>query len=296
MKRKAISALAVALCAALCLAACVTTDLRSDGLAAIGARPDDASAARGQALLEALAQRHGHAAWANHQTAELLLRDDWDSALAWMMGLQPWDEEDLLRLRYQPGTFNARVDFLEGPRQGEVRGLQSWVTYGRDPDQRDIAAREDDEAAFMLPAQLYLVELPFRALQATLVAYDGEAELEGRRYERVLVTWGSLEPHAEHDQYLLWIDQETGLLGLVDYTVRDQGSFFQARAFYGELAEVQGVTLARRLTVMGAGASSTDAYLHQVRVEEARFDSFPRDFLAWDAALGLAGDIKPPIK
>ena len=83
-----------------------------------------------------------------------------------------------LRLR----TFDARATFLSGDEKGTSWGLQSWKTYLVDANGK-LEFEENDDAKFILAAEQYLLEFPFRANEAELVAYAGERQ-PGRRHLR----------------------------------------------------------------------------------------------------------------
>ncbi len=272
--------------------ACANADLRTETLEAFGAQSSRDNAAQARVVLEATAERHGLKAWRQHSTAQMIMRDDWDSALASMLGLQPWDEEDLVQMRYEPGSFDIRADFIDGPRTGEAMGLQSWKTYGRSTQEEPLVFGEVAHADFILPAIVYLAELPFRILQAPVLAYHGQEEVDGRVYDVVMATWSSLEPSDQHDQYLMWIDADTDTLTMVDHTVREQGGFFSSRTIYGDYRDIQGVLVAHRLTIVDQGETSTEDYLHQINVESAAFDAFPAALLHPDQQLKPMGDAK----
>ncbi len=292
MNGKHVVLLSVVLVCGLMSSACANADLRTGTLEALGAQPSKDNAAQARAVLQATAERHGVDAWRQYSTAEVIMRDDWDSVLASVLGLEPWDEEDLIQMRYEPGSFDIRVDFIDGPRKGEAMGLQSWKTYGRSAQQEPLAFGEVEHADFVLPAIVYLAELPFRVAQAPVLAYHGQEEVDGRVYDVVMATWGSLEPNDQHDQYLMWIDTNTDTLTMVDHTVREQGGFFSSRTIYEDYRDVQGVLVAHRLTIVDRGETSTDGYLHQIHVESAAFDAFPAAWLHPDQQLKPMGDAK----
>lgn len=257
-----------------------TADLRGDVLSQRGATAD--AETRGRQILTRAAESHGVAAFEGHSTVEYVFRDDWDSTLASIMGLEPWDAEDLIRLRMVRGTFDGRVDFVAGPREGEAWGVRDGVHWTVDDG---VVERTPDEGeGFVLRALAYLIELPFRIGEGSVVLHDGVVEFEGRRYDRVFVTWGGLEP-GDADQYRVYVDRQTGRVGLVDHTVREQGSFFQSRTVYGDHREVAGVLVPFRLTITDVGQGEADPFIHQLVMESAAFDTFAAGAIEPDGAL-----------
>ncbi len=270
-------------------AGCATADLRSEQLREQGLRAEVRD--RGHAVLDAMAHAHGLSAWRSKRTTQVTMRDDWDSALATLLRLKPWDDDELLRFRIENGTFNTRVDFLDGPRKGGVQGMQAWRTYTKESD-GEIEFEDDKNIRFFLPAITYFIELPFRLHKAPVVSYEGEAIFNSRRYDKVLVTWQSLSPN-EHDQYVLWINQVTGLMDLATFTIREQGDFFKSTIYFDDYRVVDGVQVAFRQTIADLQEDYAENYLHQMRLEEFSFDSFDRTELHIDTKLAAVGDTKP---
>ena len=110
-------------------------------------------------------------------------------------------------------------------------------------------------------------------------------------------TWETAEPHQEHDQYLLYINQESKLIEYASYTIREN-YLPGPKKFYGtiqfsDLREVKGVKIPFRQSVfLNAPKEKERKYLHQLTIEEFRFDSFDKELLYPDSSLELMGDEK----
>ncbi len=269
--------------------------------------PAPDSERRGRERLERLAERHGLSAWKRHTTMEVVGKDSWP-------GGGPWWPEATQRFRTLAllGTFTSRAELLDGRAEGEVWGIQAWACYKRRPGDAAPAflAKPDRAISFYLPTLQYFNELPFRLRQAPIVLDAGAARHRGRAYDRVFVTWGGAEPRAEHDQYVLWIDRETGLLGMVRYTLRDGvawlppvpaalfRSVMMGTMHYEDYRDVQGVMVPFVQTVVLPPPELTryplrEHAFHRLELTEARFDAVPREALLPDSALGDGGDRKP---
>ena len=269
--------------------------------------PAPDSERRGRELLERLAERHGLAALKRHTTMEVLAKDSWP-------GGGPWWPEATQRFRMQAllGTFSSRAELLDGRSRGEVWGIQAWACYRRKPGEAvpSFLAEPDRAITFYLPTLHYFNELPFRLRQAPIVHDAGEARHRGRVYDRVFVTWEGAEPRPEHDQYVLWIDRETGLLSMARYTLRDgvawlppmQAALFRSvmlgTMHYHEYREVEGVMVPYVQTVVLPPPELTryplpEHAFHRLELDEARFDTVPRQALLPDSIRGDVGDRKP---
>ncbi len=269
--------------------------------------PAPSSERRGRERLERLAERHGLDALRRRTTMEVLGKDSWP-------GGGPWWPEATQRFRTQAllGTFTSRAELLDGRGQGETWGIQAWACYKKKPAETALSflTQPDRAIAFYLPTLQYFNELPFRLRRAPIVRDAGEARHRGRSYDRVFVTWDRAEPHAEHDQYVLWIDRETGLLSMVRYTLRDGVGFLppaQSALFrsvmlgtmhYEDYREIQGVMVPYVQTVVLPPPELTryplgEYAFHRIELDAARFDTVPREALLPDSARGDGGDRKP---
>ena len=266
-----------------------------------------ASAEAGRQLLRETAERHGLAAWRGKTTLETTATDIWTTGGWWPEPSQRFRTHALL------GTFTSRVELLGGPSAGEIRGIQSWKPYRQAATAAAPSFLDEPapEITFYLPTLQYFAELPFRLLEAGTVADAGEAVHRGSRYRRVFATWGLPEPHAEHDQYLLWIGPDSGLVEMVHYTVRDLSALSAGpvgKALMRTLAtgtihfddyrRIEGVMIPFAQTVTLPEPALTqypvaENFLHRLVIEEARFDSIPRETLLPDPHLVAPSDSKP---
>jgi hypothetical protein len=277
-------------------------DLRTDSIREKGLDP--ALAARGRELLLVAARSHGLEAWQKHRSFEVTAVDSWPSG-------SPWWPASPQRFHAQRrlGTFTSRVELLDGAHQGEIWGIQSWASYKRQgPTEARFAP--DRGIEFYLPTLQYFDELPFRMLAAPVVLYAGEGQYLGTTYQRVFVTWGSPAPHAEHDQYVLWINPASSLIDVVRYTLRDavplssplmrplMKVFAAGTIHYGAYRRLDGVMVAFEQTVTlpppeGTRRPLEENYFHRIVIESARFDGFDPELLAVDPTRTEIGDAKP---
>ena len=268
---------AVAAVALLC--GCVKADIRPRQLRQ--AAYDEDSIRRGRELLAAAAERHGLESWRAYTTMESLASDEWPG---WRRLLGHWPgERQRFRSRALLGTSTSRVELLDGKKEGEVWGIQARAAYKLRPG-AEISFMEDEAIESWLPALQYFNELPFRLISAEHVAALGARSLEGREYELVFVTWGSVEPNLEHDQFIVWIDDESGLVAKVHHTVRDAFRLATATMHFSDYCKVQGVLVPFRQTVTIGAPESARApldlrFLHRITLQAVIFDSFAPELL-----------------
>jgi hypothetical protein len=271
------------------------------------AETDPGLARRGRERLERLAEKHGLASWRRHATMEVVARD------VWPLG-GPWWPENAQRFRLQTllGTFTSRAELLDGRGAGELWGIQAWSPYKKKGAGAEVTFLPGPDGAltFYLPTLQYFDELPFRLLSASVVLDAGSVRDRDRTYDLVFVTWKRAEPQEDLDQYLLWIDRETGLVAKVRYTVREALTRmppFQRRLVrplvagtihFEDYRDIDGVEVPFVQTVTLPPPELTryplsKHFFHRLALESAAFDTVTRDELLPDPARGEPGDRKP---
>ena len=246
------------------------TDIRPKAL-----REGPISGTSAQSAKERLARAaaaHGVKRWREFRILEVAAKDSWH----WWMAhtpLNPWPEpRQQLRMQFLRGTWTSRMELLNGPEPGGVWGIQAWHPYRISPGGKPVF-QADDDISFYLPTYHYFFEFPFRIGAAGIVADAGEASHQGKSYDRVFATWDTLEPNRDKDQYVVWINQDTGLIDRIEYTVREIGGFAAGATNYYEYRSVDGVMIPHRLSMRLVMPGGIEREAHEVLVEQARWDA-----------------------
>lgn len=245
-----------------------TADLRpsalDDGL------PADRQAAGRAWLDKALVAHGGLARFRALRDASVVLTDTWPG---WLMRstVMPWPESgQRLRVDFLLGQDDGHLTHLGGEADGLRWGVQDWATWAQQGDgPRDWDA--DDEIEFWVPTVSYFLELPFRIGEADVVAYTGDRVIGGRSYAVVFCSWGTAEPQANVDQYLVFVDRQTHRIGYAAYTVRDMYRFVKGAVHYQAWARHQGILWPTRMVM--ADEPGGDDVLHEMVVESVELDT-----------------------
>lgn len=253
---------------------------------------------KGKLLLEKAWKKQGLDRLEDHQTYTVKARDVWKGLMG-KMG-KPWPDAGIdLELKYAVGTFDSQVNFLSGKRKGVVAGLQSWNYYEQEPGADLIFMAYDERIGFGLSAYQYFFELLDRLKKAPIISYAGEKEFRGQHYDQVFVSWETPAPHQQHDQYVLWINRESGLLDYAVYTLRDNYLKLPgSKAFYGSIQykdwrSVAGILIPHtQLVYLNSPKKKEKKHLHQLQVEEFTFDNFSLETLYPNPELERVGDDK----
>ncbi|MEQ9500610.1 MAG: hypothetical protein RIT81_27315 [Deltaproteobacteria bacterium] len=231
-------------------------------------------AKRGRALLEALAERHGRDVLAEHQRLELSLVDTWGGVMGSMFN--PFAEStQTMDVALATRAWTASFRLTDGPDAGTEWGMKDLEIYRRPPGGAIESPPAEDldpmmSAKFLVPTLRYVVVLPVEIGNAELIAALEPITEGGRTFDRVFVTWGDVAAHAEDDQYILWIDQASGRLDRVEYTVREMMRSAQGLARYEAYHETNGVLVPARVTLQAVLPGGSKARLHELDMNSPR--------------------------
>ena len=284
----------VALFGLIALSGCKIADIRPASLKNITYSEEQEK--KGRKILKRVVETAGFSKLSEHKVYEYTGRDDWPGFLGKQTTLWP-DNKKLMRFQFSFNTFDGSVEFLEGESAGLKAGLQSWQYYEEENDSVSFKNEPNKKYAFGLTAFHYFTELPYRLLHAPLVQYVGKKTYQKKEYELVFVTWETLDPHPDFDQYLLWINPETSLIDYCVYTLRDNKNPI-IRKFYGSIAyldyrDVDGVILPYQYRVFtNDNVFKEGDYFHELVIEEYLLGSFDEEELYPNKEIDRVGDAK----
>jgi len=242
---------------------CSLADLRTPELLSTGAT--EPLEMRGRAILElALDASGGRSTWERVSAAKLRLEDEWQGCIGQLF--RPWPADPTaLEMHYEFPMRAAWAEFLSEPVRGELWGREGDRTWIESKGRARVFGRRESQR-FIFAAYQYFFELPLRIIEAPIVLYAGKAERKGRRYDLVFATWGRLEPHKEHDQYLLWVAQDTHRIEIAQYTIRDKFSFATGVNYFSKFRLVDGLILPHAYWI--ARRLSDKDFVHRVVLSE----------------------------
>jgi len=182
------------------------------------------------------------------------------------------------------------VTFSSGKLNGKTWGLQSWKTYTQDNNNQPVFDKHK-KAAFWVPTYQYFIELPARIQNATIISYAGKQTFKGQTYDLVYATWKSQEPQKDIDQYMVWINQKTKMVDLIEFTVRDVFGGTKATAFYEDLQDVKdGLLLPKQITIRPK--KEKEGVLHRMSLANFQANHVSLNAVRPDANLKALGDDK----
>ena len=282
------------------LTACSIANLRP---AALADGPPPNAAAHGRQLLTEASQRMGLDRLAEVGTYEVTANFDWSGFWSAMpMNSLPGAKNKDIRFRFTPGTFDGQLEFLEGPRTGEVYGIQSWEPYYRPTATAPVEKLNSRRYPWGLTAYHYIFETPLRLLSAPIVRYAGERTFEGQTYDLVFATWGDGTQRKDYDQYLVYVNQATGMVDLTELTITDfflpvPNGMKNATVRYVDRHETSvGAWLPRQTVIQLGRPKAVDKDVYTYTLTDYAFDRTPAAVLYPMPDLPRYGDRKPEAR
>lgn len=239
--------------------------------------------AKGKQILDKVWKKQGVDKLEQRSTYAFRGFDTWQGQLAKIGKLWP-DLKTNIDFKYQVGTTDGQLTFIDGERKGTIAGLHKSNYYeikNGETEFLDKNAKSNIRAFFGLSHIQYFTELLGKLRDAPIISYAGQKEFKEKQYDLVFCTWEKPEPHLEHDQYLLWINQKTGLLDYIEYSVREPHvkppgyKMIGGALEYADYRDVDGVLIPHDQIVYGIKKKTNqNKFLHRLKISDFQFDSF----------------------
>ncbi len=281
------------LCLAIHFTACGIADLRTADIKKETQAADSENKAR--QLLDQAIKTQGFDQISRYSTYEVIGVDHWKGLLGKMGNVWNW-KKDKMAMRFTVGDFDGQVEVLEGKKKGFVAGIQSWDYYEIEEGRYNTEVKDDKRISFALAAYHYYYELALRLQRAPFIRYYGTDKIDGIEMDKILVSWGNKRTK-DYDQYVLWINPESGLIEAVTHTVRDNympmTGFLYSSARFTDFRDVEGVMIPFKQTIqLKQPRDNENKYIHQFIIESFRWDAFPAERLRPNPNLSPVGDDK----
>lgn len=258
----------------------------------------NANEEKGKKILETAWLAQGFNKLNQFESYSFHAEDTWKGMMG-RMG-KPWPEaKSNLAFKFEIGTFNSQVKYLDGKKANTSAGLQSWNYYEFEEGQSPEKLKMNKRARFGLSAYQYFFEMIDRTKNAPIVSWSGIEKLNNEVYDVIFVTWQSEEPHMGNDQYKLLVNQNTKLLDYAIYTLRENylkmpgGRAFYGSVQYSDYQDIQGILIPHTQTVfLNEPKEKVNKNLHQLKVSDFQFNTFDLDLLKPFSDIKSTGDSK----
>lgn len=253
---------------------------------------------KGEEILKEAWKKQGFDKLTQHETYSFHAKDTWKGMMG-RMG-KPWPEaKSTLFFKFEIGTFDSQVMYLDGVKQNTYAGLQSWNYYEFEEGEKPVKLKMNKRARFGLSAYQYFFEMLDRLKNAPIISWAGTENFDGKEYDVIFITWQELKPHMGHDQYKLLINKQTKLLEYAIYTLRENylkmpgGRAFYGSVKYADYRNIEGILIPHTQTVfLNKPKKKIEKNLHQLRVSGFHFNSFNLEVLKPFSDVMPAGNYK----
>lgn len=172
----------------------------------------------GMAYLENAQSSHGMTIWQEYDSIFYEVETEFVDMKAWFM-ISPVSE-DQITYKYvcQPGNLERSIYHSVKP---ESEFLISKDKKGIFVKLENDISYDGFGSTFFYRAVQHLIQFPYTMNSANIKEYVGTRKWNGQYYDLIFATWGTMEPNLTTDQYIIWINKNTGLIDRFDATGRD---------------------------------------------------------------------------
>ncbi len=294
MKLKIKNGLIPGMLIAMALTSCKTVDIRTD-YALINTTQSERD--KGKQLLTSAYQKMGYDKLETVDAYQSKALFKWKMPWTMMpMNALPGNKGNELEFKFATNTFDGNVEFMEGRKKGKTYGIQSWQTYRINKDE-SLNQIKGTKYNWGLATYHYIIEAPMRLLNAEIIRYAGQKTFNGQEYDLVYATWGKDEPHSEHDQWLVYINRQTGFIDLTELTINDfflpmpKGLKGATVQYERSITEI-GTYLPNFVTIQLGKPKNKKKYVYNFKLYDYAFDSFQESELYPISGLEKIGDAK----
>ena len=274
------------------LSSCKVADLRTESL-----KKDMKTEKDGRALLEESIIAMGYDKFMDHESYAVKSVFDWNPFWSIMpMNALPGNKNKEIEFHFANNSFDGRLNYLEGRKKGDAHGLQSWQTY-QSKNGKSIEFKKDKRRSWGIATYHYVIEAPYRLLNAPIIEYGGTNKMYGKDYDLVFATWGTEDAHKEHDQWLVYIDKETKFIDLTQLTIRDFFLPFPPSMAHGTVQylsreEKDGMHMPSEVSVQLLNPKKRNNHVYKFKLYDYKFSKESNDSLYPDPSLDKIGDSK----
>lgn len=217
--------------------------------------------------LQKMSAAHGLSNWEKHSKYSVKIEDTFFGTLN--KAISPYQNGHMsgtLSLDYT--NWDGQLVFESGQPKGTVWEIKNDSYILQKPEKEPKTGNHKD-VKFWIPTYKYFIELPKRLQEGTVSATLPVGTYEGKTYDRVIFSWNKLTPQKELDQYVIWIDQNTKRIALVQYTIREIGKIFSGLAEMHDYKIVNGILIPFSMRVKPK--LDAKGYMHRMEIKEVKF-------------------------
>ncbi|MGW8208588.1 MAG: DUF6503 family protein [Syntrophobacteria bacterium] len=161
--------------------------------------------------------------------------------------------------------------FLNGKRKGQYIGVKNGKTYRAINQEREFADSSKIRL-YLEPLRDYF-QWPYKLYESPVLLYAGEKNIDNGAYYLLFASSGGVVASPEHDQYVIYINQQTYHVDYIDFTLRSLFDSYRGTLHYRDLRTVQGLMVPFFIGV--SDEVENKDFVHQFRFSEMLFITSP---------------------
>ena len=248
---------------------CSTADLSTNKLKNPDTQPDLREKAI-RIFEKSLNARGGYSTHRSFDSVRLKGNDLWHSSLVRFF-TPVTEQEQKFEVLFSTAGDKINYLFLNGQRKGQYIGVENGKTYRAINQEREFADSSKIRL-YLEPLRDYF-QWPYKLYESPVLLYAGEKNIENEAYYLLFASSGGVAASPEHDQYLIYINQQSYYVDYIDFTLRSLFESYKGTLHYLDLRTVQGL-----MVPFFIGASDeveNKDFVHEFRLSETQFITSP---------------------
>jgi len=248
---------------------CSTADLSTDKVKNPDTQPDLREKAI-RIFEKSLNERGGYSTYRSFDSVRLKGTDLWHSTLVRFF-TPVTEQEQKFEVLFSTAGDEINYLFLNGQRKGQYIGVENGKTYRAINQEREFADSSKIRL-YLEPLRDYF-QWPYKLYESPVLFYAGEKNIENEAYYVLFASSGGVSASPEHNQYLIYINQQTYYVDYIDFTLRSLFESYKGTLHYRDLRSVQGLMVPFFIGV--SDDVENKDFVHEFHISEIQFITSP---------------------
>ncbi len=248
---------------------CSTADLSAEKLNNPDTQPDLREKAT-EIFEESLNARGGYRTYKSFDSVRLKGTDLWHSTLVRFF-TPVTEQEQKFEVLFSTAGGEIKYLFLNGKRKGQYIGVENGKTYRAINQEREFA--DSSKTKLYLEPLKHYFQWPYKLYESPVLLYAGEKNIGNESYYLLFASSGGVAASPEHDQYVIYINQQTYYVDYIDFTLRSLFESYKGTLHYRDLRTVRGLMVPFFIGV--SDEVENKDFVHEFLFSEIQFTTSP---------------------
>jgi hypothetical protein len=209
--------------------------------------------------------------WKSLKQVQFTIKDVWHSnTVRFFTPIKEPEQRMKVFIDFEKNSME--VEMLNGKDKGLYLGIAKSDAYQISPDTGKVFTGDDEVRVYLESLRLYLT-LIWNAKNFEILQYAGDAQILGKKYESIYLTSVQVDATPDTDQYVLYLDNESGAVEWIEFTYREIFSWYKGVLKFGYYEDWDGKLFPRRITILDKFNDSD--FVHEIRIERIEIPKKP---------------------